>query len=113
MYYRGEIWWAWLPPPIGSEPGFDRPVVVLQGDRFNRSDISTVIVASVTSNLQRADAPGNVLIPRAVSGLPSDSIVNVSQILAIDKDQFVERVGSLPRSVMAEIDAGLKLILNL
>ena len=113
MYRRGEIWWAWLPPPIGSEPGFDRPVVVLQGDRFNRSSISTVIVASVTSNLRRADAPGNVPIPSSVSGLPNDSIVNVSQILAIDKDQFLERVGSLPGSVMAEIDTGLKLILNL
>lgn len=113
MYRRGEIWWAWLPPAIGSEPGFDRPVVVLQNDDFNQSDISTVIAASVTSNLRRADAPGNVLIPSAVSRLPRDSIVNLSQILAIDKDQFLERVGNLPSSVMAEIDAGLKLILNL
>ena len=100
---------------IGSEPGFDRPVVVLQNDDFNQSDISTVIVAvaSVTSNLRRTDAPGNVLIPRADSGLPRDCVVNVSQILAIDKDQFIERVGSLPSSVMAEIDAGLKFMLNL
>ena len=113
MYRRGDIWWAWLPPAIGSGPGYDHPVVILQGDRFNRSDISTVIVASVTSNLRRADALGNVLIPRAVSGLPRDSVVNVSQILAIDKEQFIERVGSLPRSVMARIDAGLKFILDL
>ena len=102
-----------MPSPIGSEPGFDRPVVVLQNDDFNQSDISTVIVASVTSNLRRANAPGNVLIPRAVSGLPRDSVVNVSQMLAIDKDQFVERVGILPRRVMARIDAGLKFMLNL
>ncbi len=113
MYRRGEIWWAWLPPPIGSEPGYTHPVVVLQGDRFNQSAISTVIIVSMTSNLWRADAPGNVLVPSAVSGLTRDSVVNVSQILAIDKDQFLERVGSLPSGVMAQIDTGVRLILSL
>ena len=111
--YRGEIWWAWLPPPIGSEPGFTHPVVVLQNDDFNQSGISTVIVASVTSNLRRAGAPGNVLVPSAASGLTSDSVVNVSQILAIDKDQFLERVGSLPSSFMEQIDTGVRLMLSL
>ena len=94
--HRGEIWWANLPEPVGSEPGYRRPVLIIQDDTFTQSRISTVIVAIITSNLRLAEAPGNVLLPSAASGLPKDSVANVSQILTLDKTFLVERVGSLP-----------------
>ena len=82
--YRGEIWWANLPDPVGSEPGYRRPVLIIQDDTFTQSRISTVIVVIVTSNTRLAEAPGNVLLPCEASGLPRDSVANVSQILTID-----------------------------
>ncbi|BAY17885.1 putative PemK-like protein [Anabaenopsis circularis NIES-21] len=111
--YRGEIWWANLPEPVGSEPGYRRPVLIIQDDTFNQSRISTVIVAVITSNLQLAEAPGNVLLRREASGLPKDSVVNVSQLLTIDKSFLVERVGALPDSLQEEVDEGLRIILYL
>jgi len=78
--YRGEIWWANLSEPVGSEPGYRRPVLIIQDDTFNQSRINTVIVAVITSNVQLAEAPGNVSLPSQASGLPKDSVVNVSQI---------------------------------
>jgi len=111
--YRGEIWWANLPEPVGSEPGYRRPVLVIQDDIFTQSRIRTVIVVVITSNTQLAEAPGNVLLPREASGLPKDSVANVSQILTLDKAFLVERIGSLPNSLQEEVDEGLRTILTL
>jgi mRNA interferase MazF len=111
--YRGEMWWANLPDPVGSEPGYRRPVVVIQDDTFTQSRLSTVIVVIITSNIQLAEAPGNVLLPRGVSGLSRDSVVNVSQIFTIDKTFLVECIGSLPGYLQEEIDEGLRTVLYL
>ena len=108
---RGEIWWASLPDPAGSGPGFRRPVLVVQKDAFTASNIATVVVVVITSNLRLAEAPGNVLLPKKSSGLPQDSVANISQIITIDKRFLTERVGALPRSLYERIEAGLKLIL--
>ncbi len=111
--YRGELWWANLPDPIDSEPGYRRPVLVVQDDAFTQSRISTVIVVIISSNIQLAEAPGNVRLPRGVSGLPKDSVINVSQILTVDKTFLVERIGSIPDSLQEEVDAGLRTVLYL
>jgi mRNA interferase MazF len=111
--YRGEIWWANLPEPVGSEPGYNRPVLVIQDDTFNQSKIDTVIVVIITSNLNLAAAPGNVLLPRAASGLAKDSVINVSQILTLDKKFLVDRIGSLPDELQLEVDNGVRTILYL
>ena len=110
---RGEIWWADLPEPRGSEPGFRRPVLIIQADSFNRSGIRTVIVAVITSNLRLAEAPGNVLLPAATTALPRDSVVNVSQILALDRSFLADEVGKLSGRLLADVDAGLRLALGL
>jgi mRNA interferase MazF len=110
---RGEIWWADLAEPRGSEAGFRRPVVVIQSDAFNRSRIGTVVVAAITSNLALADAPGNVRLLRRESKLPRESVVNVSQVLTLDRRFLSERVGRLPASAFAQIEAGLRLVLSL
>ena len=110
---RGEIWWASLPDPQGSGPGFRRPVLVVQDNPFNESRIRTVVVAAVSSNLRLAEAPGNVLLNADESGLPRGSVINVSQVLTVDKSFLTEQVGVLRADVMARIDAGLKLVLGL
>jgi len=110
---RGEIWWAELPEPAGSEPGFKRPVLIIQSDAFNRSRISTVIVAAVSSNIRLAQAPGNVLLPRKISGLPKDSVINISQIFTIDKNFITEQIVKLPEKYLKQIEKGLKLVLSL
>ncbi len=111
--YRGEIWWANLPDPVGSEPGYRRPVLVIQDDIFTQSRINTVIVVIITSNTQLAEAPGNVLLPRETSGLSKDSVANVSQIFTLDKTFLVERISSLPDYLQEEVDEGLRTILYL
>ena len=111
--YRGEIWWAQLPDPIGSEPGYRRPVLIIQDDTFTQSRIRTVIVVIITSNIELANAPGNVLLPRESTGLPRDSVANVSQIFTVDKAFLTERIGTLPVSLQAEIDEGLRIVLYL
>ena len=111
--YRGEVWWANLPDPVGSEPGYRRPVLVIQADTFTQSQISTVIVIIITSNMRLAEAPGNVLLPSGVSGLSRDSVINVSQILTIDKTFLAERIGSLPDYLQEEVDEGLRTALYL
>lgn len=111
--YRGEIWWANLPDPVGSEHGYRRPILVVQDDIFTQSRISTVIVVIITSNIQLAEAPGNVLLPKEATGLPRDSVANVSQILTVDKKFLVECIGSLPNNLQEEIDDGLRTILYL
>jgi mRNA interferase MazF len=93
---RGEVWWASLPAPTGSGPGFRRPVVVVQSNPFNQSRIATVIVAIVTSNLALADAPGNVRVGKSESGLAKPSVVNVSQIITLDRELLTQRVRGLP-----------------
>ena len=110
---EGEVWWADLPNPRGSEPGLRRPVIVIQGDAFNRSRIGTVLVVPFSSNLKLADAPGNVFVVRSASGLERDSVANVSQVLALPKSALSERVEALPRSLQLEVNAGLRLVLAL
>lgn len=110
---RGEVWWASLPAPTGSGPGFRRPVVVIQSNPFNQSRIATVIVAIVTSNLALTDAPGNVRVGRTESGLAKPSVVNVSQLYTLDREQLTQRVRSLPGETMRSIEEGLRLVLGL
>jgi mRNA interferase MazF len=110
---RGEIWWAALPPPSGSGPGLRRSVLVIQSDPFNESRISTAIVAVITSNLALADAPGNVRAAKAESGLSKPSVVNVSQVLTIDKVLLTDRVRPLSAEAMQRVDNGLRLVLGL
>ncbi|HET9862776.1 MAG TPA: type II toxin-antitoxin system PemK/MazF family toxin [Steroidobacteraceae bacterium] len=110
---RGEIWWADLADPLGSAPGFRRPVLVIQSDPFNASRIGTVVVAAITSNLSRADAPGNMRLSKTDSGLAKPSVVNVSQLLTVDRAILSRKVKSLPASAMETVDAGLKLVLGL
>ena len=111
--YRGEVWWASLPEPMGSEPGYRRPVLIVQDDVFNQSRIKTIIVVIITSNLQLAEAPGNVLLPCAATGLPKDSVANVSQVFTIDKSFLIARVGMLPEQLQVEVDEGLRAVLYL
>lgn len=108
---RGEIWWADLAEPFGSEPGFHRPVVIIQSDRFNRSQISTVIAAALTRNLRLRHAPGNVYVPRRSGGLDHDSVVNVSQLVTLDQRRLSRLVGTLPTARLHELDDGLRLVL--
>ena len=110
---RGDVWWATLPEPRGSGPGFGRPVLVIQADSFNSSRIGTVIVAAITSNLRLAEAPGNVRLTQQQSNLTRESVVNVSQVLTIDRGFLREKVGRLAPARMKEVDAGLRLALVL
>ena len=110
---RGEIWWADLPEPRRSEPGHRRPVLVIQADSFNRSRIQTAIVAVITSNVTLAEAPGNVLLPANAAGLPRDSVVNVSQVLTLDRIYLTEHAGTLPARLQRSVDEGLRRVLQL
>ena len=110
---RGEIWWASLPEPTGSEPGYRRPVLVVQADAFNRSRLQTVIGVVLTSNLRLVEAPGNVLLPAEASGLPKDSVANVSQVITIDRGYLTERAGRVRGRVLDAVDSGLRLALDL
>lgn len=109
---QGEIWWAELPAPTGSGPGFRRPVVVVQSDALNQSRIATTICVPLTSNLKWALAPGNVSLSARLTGLPKDSVANVSQIIALDKLLLSERVGKLPRPKLELVLSGIDLILG-
>ena len=110
---RGEIWWVDLGIPFGSEPGFKRPVLIVQDDSFNESNINTVIVVSITSNLNLAEAPGNVLLSKKDSNLSKESVVNVSQIVTLDRERFLNKVGTLKSSKMVDVEKGLKLVIGL
>ena len=110
---RGEIWWASLAAPRGSEPGNRRPVVVVQSDAFNVSRIQTVIVAVITSNTRLAEAPGNLALTPEESGLPRESVVNVSKLLTLDKRYLTEQVSTLPSEQISEMNEGLRLVLSL
>jgi mRNA interferase MazF len=109
---QGEVWWADLPAPTGSGPGFRRPVVVVQADALNRSRISTVVCVPLTSNLKWAAAPGNVTLPARLSGLPQDSVANVSQIVNVDKDLLTTRVAKLPRAKVELLLSGVDVVLG-
>lgn len=110
---RGDVWWADLGHPRGSEPGYRRPLLVVQSEAFNRSRISTVLCATITSNLALRNAPGNVLLPANDGSLPKDSVVNVSQVVTVDRSFLKSRVGSVSPTVMAEVGTGLRLVLGL
>jgi mRNA interferase MazF len=104
---QGEIWWADLSEPVGSVPGYMRPMLVIQGDRINRSRISTVICIPLTSNLEWAHAPGNIELAPGVTGLRKDSVVNVSQIITVDRSTLVEKTGKLPAGKMRLVFSGI------
>jgi mRNA interferase MazF len=107
-----EVWWAELPEPAGSEAGMRWPVVVVQGDRFNRSRIGTAVCVPLTSQLRWADAPGNVLLPARATGLPKDSVANVSLVLAVDRHQLVERIGLITQRQLEGIFVGIDTVLG-
>jgi mRNA interferase MazF len=109
---QGEIWWADLAEPIGSSPGYKRPVVIIQGDSINRSKIATTICVPLTSNLEWINAPGNVELDSNTTDLPKDSVANVSQIITIDKNMLVEKIGKLPRNKINLILKGIDIILG-
>jgi len=109
---QGEVWWADLPAPSGSGPGFRRPVVVVQGNSLNRSRIATVVCAPLTSNLRWEAASGNVLLPASLTGLSKDSIANVSQIITLDKLLLTERVGKISRAKLELIFSGINIVLG-
>lgn len=110
---RGEIWWADLPTPVASEPGYRRPVLIVQANEFNRSRIRTVIAAVLTKNLRLAEAPGNLVVTTHQTGLPQDSVVNVSQVITLDKSFLTERVSQVDDRTMFLVEDGLRLVLAL
>ena len=109
---QGDVWWAELPDPSGSGPGFRRPIVVVQGDAMNRSRIATVICVPLTSNLNWAGAPGNVSLSARTTGLPKESVANVSQILTLDKSLLEDRVGKVSQAKLGLILAGIDVVLG-
>lgn len=110
---RGEIWWTHLPEPKGSMPGFRHPVLVVQSDKFNRTKLETFVGVVITTNLKLAKMPGNILLDPKQSGLPEDSVVNITQIVTANKADLLEFVGTLSERKMEQIEKGLRLILSL
>jgi len=113
VIHRGEIWWAELQEPSGSGPGYKRPLVIVQSNDFNKSLINTIIAVVLTTNIRLADSPGNVILSKKTTGLPKDSVANVSQVVTIDRYFLVDRSGNLPAGTMKLIDDGLRLVLSL
>jgi mRNA interferase MazF len=109
---QGHVYWADLPNPTGSAPGFRRPVVVVQGDTLNRSRVRTVVCVPLTSNLDWAEAPGNVLLPARTTGLPKDSVAIASQIITLDRELLTEEAGKLSQRQLELILAGIDTILG-
>jgi mRNA interferase MazF len=110
---RGDLWWADLPDPVGAGPGYRRPVLIIQADSFTQSRIATVVVVPLSSTLRLAAAPGNVLVAAIESGLPRDSVVNVSQLLTLDKGLLTEPLGQLSPRTMLAVEHGIRLVLQL
>lgn len=110
---RGEVWWASMPEPSGSGPGYRRPYLIVSADSFNQSRINTVIAAVITSNLRLAEAPGNVRLGVRGTGLSRPSVVNVSQVITIDKAFLTEKIGRLTPTQLAAVDDGLRMALSL
>ena len=109
---QGEVWWADLGEPRGSKPGFRRPVLVIQGDALNRSRIATAVCVALTSNVKWASAPGNVLLSESATGLPKESVANVSQIVTLDKSELTVRVGKLPKAKLELVLSGVDVVLG-
>ena len=109
---QGEVWWADLGEPRGSKPGFRRPVLVIQGDALNRSRIATAVCVALTSNVKWASAPGNVLLSESATGLPKESVGNVSQIVTLDKSELTVRVGKLPKAKLELVLSGVDVVLG-
>lgn len=112
MISQGDVWWADLADPDGSEPGFRRPVVIVQADSFNRSALRTVVAVVLTSNMRWVEAPGNVRLTARMCGLDRDSVANVTQIVTIDKEVLDERVGRLPAARLELVLAGIDTVLG-
>ena len=110
---RGQVWSADLGEPEGSEPGYSRPILIVQADAFNRSRLHTVIAVVLTTNLRLVDAPGNVLIPAKASGLRKDSVANVSQVVTVDRDFLIALAGRVRGQVFKDVENGLRLVLDL
>ncbi len=110
---RGSIWWAALPEPAGSMPGYRRPVLIIQADAYTRSRLGTVIGVVLTTNLRLEDAPGNVLLPATRTGLPRDSVANITQLITVDKSLLTEKAGELGSGDLARVEAGLRRVLDL
>ena len=110
---RNEIWWASLPVASGSSPAYRRPVLIVQSDAFNASNIHTIIALAITTNLTLANAPGNVFISSKRSGLPRDSVINVSQVITVDKKFLNDYVSTLSAKTMQEVEEGMRLALSL
>lgn len=113
MIERGEVWWARLPDPVASEPGYRRPVLIIQSNDFNRSRIRTVVAAALTTNLRFAAAPGNVLLAASDTGLSRDSVVNISQIVTVDKTLLTDRVGRIGDHAISAVEDGIRTLLSL
>ena len=109
---QGHVYWANLPDPTGSGPGFRRPVLVVQGDAFNRSRIRTIVCLPLTSNLRWAEAPGNVMLPARATGLPKDSVANVSQLVTLDRSLLTEEVGKLSKRHLELVLSGIDIVLG-
>jgi mRNA interferase MazF len=109
---QGDVCWADMADPLGSGPGFRRPVVVVQGDPLNRSRLATVVCVPLTSNLKWTDAPGNVVLRARTTGLPKDSVANISQIIALDRSLLTERLGRVSRKQLALLFAGIDIVLG-
>ena len=110
---RGQVWWVNLGEPVGSEPGFRRPVLVVQSDAFNRSRLRTVIAVMLTSNLRLVEAPGNVLVPAKAAGLPKDSVASVSQVITVDREFLIDLAGRVRGQLLRDVENGLRLVLGL
>lgn len=112
MINQGDVYWVDLGDPVGSAPGYRHPHVVIQNNAFNHSRINTVVVCALTSNLKRASAPGNVLLDKGEANLPKQSVVNISQVFAVDKSQLEEKIGTLSAKRVEQILSGLNLLLE-
>ena len=110
---RGEIWLAEFGIPYGGEPGFTRPVLIVQDDSFNESRIKTIVVLPLTTNLRLADAPGNVLLRKKESKLPDDSVIIAAQLYAIDRGRFKEKMSKVTKVIMEQVEIGMKLVLGM
>jgi mRNA interferase MazF len=113
VVHRGEIWWADLAEPRGSEPGSRHPVLILQAEAFNRSRLRTVVGIVVSSNTRLLDAPGNVLLPAKETGIPRDSVANVTQLVTVDRDYLAQRAGKVSPRTLARVEIGVRLVLDL
>ena len=107
---QGEIYWVELEEPVGSEPGYRHPHVVIQNNLFNQSRINTVVVCALTSNLKRAQTPGNVLLEKDEANIPKQSVVNITQIFTVDKTQLYEFIGTVSKKRIRQILAGIRLL---